>query len=134
MWRSSCSTRTSKVGGALRSKTVFCVPRSLAQRRGLAHPRPPQNEERAALLDDVADEGDGAAHRAPHAAGQPHHLAAPVAHGADAVQRAPDPRPVVSPKLPDPLDHIVEILLVDRLAAEVYSAIGEARLGQATQV
>ncbi len=108
--------------------------RRLAQQRGLAHPRPPQNQQRAPLLDDVADEGHGAAHRAPDAAGQPHHLAAPVAHGADAVQRPPDPRPVVSPKLPDPLYDTVQLFTCDRIIAEDHLPCRESALGRAPKV
>ena len=87
-----------------------------------------------ALLDDIADEGDGAAHRAPDAAGQPDHLAAPVADGADAVQRPLDPCPVVSSKLADALDDIGDIFGCDGVSAKIVRRVGVAGLGQPPQV
>src|SRR5260370_1127854 len=123
-----CSTRTSKVGGALRSKTVFCVPRRRASPSPNVtactppprspHPRPAQDQDAPALLDHVADQGDGAAHRPADAAGEADDGATAVAQRADAVQRPPNPCPVVLPKLSDALDAVGEVFRGNRYIAE----------------
>src|SRR6185437_8425130 len=66
--------------------------------------------------------------------GQADHLTAPVADGADAVQRAADPRPVIRPKLPHALHHIRDIGGGDGHIAEIEGALWIARLRQPPEV
>src|SRR5262249_42602575 len=67
-------------------------------------------------------------HGAPHTAGEADDLAAAIADGADAVQRAPDARAVVVPKEPDPFYHVRQVITGHSLHAERRLGPQKARL------
>ena len=62
---------------------------------------------------DVTDHVDMAGDSPAHAACQADHRALPAAHGADAVQRALHPRPVVAPKVPHRLFCCFQVIPCD---------------------
>src|SRR4051794_35937142 len=69
---------------------------ALPQQGGLAHARRAHQQNALARLHEVLDDGDGAVHRPPDAAGEAHHLAPAVAYARYAVEGALDARAVVA--------------------------------------
>ena len=108
--------------------------RHLAQHRRLADAGAPQQHDALPALDDVADDVDRPEDGPPDAAGEPHHLAGPVADGADPMQRALDPGPVVVAEGADVLDHVGDVGLDDLALEQHLLAVGEARLGAPPEV
>jgi hypothetical protein len=106
----------------------------LAQHGRLAHARPPQQQDAAPVLDDVADDVDRPEHGPPDPAGEAHHLAGPVADGADPMQGALDPGPVVVAEGTDVIDDVGDIGLGHLAGEQLLLAMNEARLGAAAQV
>ena len=86
-------------------------------------------------LDEVVDDLDGAEDGPPDAAGEAHDLAAAVADGADAVERALDAGAVVVTERADVVDHVLDVLRLD-LAVEqdLLAATAEAGLRPAAEV
>ena len=109
--------------------------RGLAQHRRLADARPAHDQDALARLDQVLDDLDRAEHGAADAAGQADDLAAAIADGADAVQRALDAGAVVVAERADVVDDVLDVLL-GHLALEQHllAAAAEARLGRAAEV
>ena len=85
--------------------------RRLAQHRRLADARPAHDEHRLARTRRGRSiDLDGAEDRAPDAAGEADDLAAPVADGRDAVQRALDAGAVVLAERADVVDDVLDVL------------------------
>ena len=106
----------------------------LAQHRRLADARPAEDEERLPGLDDVADDVDGAEHRAADAAGEADDLAGAVADRADAVERPLDAGAVVVAEDADVVDDVRDIGLGDLPVEQVLLAGREPRLRPAAEV
>ena len=83
--------------------------RRFAQHGGLAHARPPQQQNAFAREHQVFNNLRRAIHRAPHAARQPDDFSLPVANGRDAVQRALDAGTVVRIKLAQAGHHCLNV-------------------------
>src|SRR5205807_611124 len=83
---------------------------------------------------DVLDDVDGAGDSATHPAGEPDDPPGTVADGADAVQGALDPRPVVVSEDADPGGDVVEVGLGDLHLVENRLPVVEARLRFAAEV
>ncbi len=106
----------------------------LAQQSGLAHAGPAQQQQALAAVDDVLDDVASAIHGAAHAAGEAHHLAAPVADAADAVERALHAGAVVGVKVADAGDGVVQVSAGDFVIREHHLAIEVARGGHTPQI
>ena len=85
-------------------------------------------------LDQVLDDVDRAVHRPPDPAGQADDVPAPVADGRDAVQRALQAGAVVGVKIADPIDHALDVVLVDFQAVEVNFLVDKTGFWDAPQV
>jgi hypothetical protein len=105
------------------------------QHRGLADARAAHDEDRLPALDEVLDDLDRAEDGPADAAGEADGLAAPVADGADSVERALDAGAVVLAERADVVHDVLDVT-VDDLALEqdLLPAAPEARLRTAAQV
>src|ERR1700737_4203408 len=109
-------------------------PGAFAQHGRLAHPRSPQEEDRAAAHHEVLDQVDRPGDCPTDAAGDPHDLALAVADGRYPVECPGDAGTVVVAKSADPLSHVLQVGARDGVRAEDYLGVGEASLGLASQV
>jgi hypothetical protein len=91
---------------------------SVAQDGGLAGPRGPQEEQRPAGGQEVAQRRGRAREMPAHPHGEPGDVPVPVADGGDAVQGAGDSGPVVRPELPDFAHHVLQVSGGDRVLQE----------------
>src|SRR6202022_3476829 len=82
--------------------------RGFAQQRRFAHAWAAHHEDAAARLDNVANNGDRAIDRAPHAARDADDAAFAIADRRDAMQRALDAGPIVVAKNADALDDVLD--------------------------
>ncbi len=108
--------------------------RGLAQQGGLAHARLAEDENAFAALDDVLDDFDGAVDGAPDAQRQPDDVAAPVADGRDAVQRALDAGAVVRVELADAFIDVCDVFCCDLRFTQHHFALDIACRGDTPEV
>src|SRR4029077_16774266 len=108
--------------------------RTLAQHRGLADARPPQQQDALAADHDVADDLARAGDRAPDAHGEAGDPAGPVADRGHAVQGALNAGPVVISELADVVGDVVEVRSRDGPIGQQDLAPGHASLRLAAEV
>src|SRR6266508_904703 len=108
--------------------------RDLAQHGGFADAGTAEQQDALPALHDVANDVDGPVDSAADAAGQAHHLAGAIADGADPMEGAFDPGPVVVAERTDVVDDVGDIRLHDLAIEEYLFGLREARLGTAAEV
>ena len=109
-------------------------PGDLAQGRGFAHPGPPHQQQRLARIQQVAHHRHRAVNGPAHPAGEANDLASAVANGADAMQGALDPGPVIAAKGPQLLNHGAQIPALDHRRTQGQGPAGVAGLRDAAQI
>ena len=108
--------------------------RRLAQQRGLAYTRSPQQQNALIGFDDIFDYVNYAIDRAADATGQTDDAILTIADARDAVKRTLDPAAIIAGEQTDALDDAVQVLIRDFTGAQHQLVIDEARLGPSAQV
>ena len=85
----------------------------LAEHGGLTDTRSPHDQNRSARFDMVAQDLNGAEHRATDTAGEANDSIRSIANRRDAVQRSFDSSAVVTTKVADACDHPVQVFVGD---------------------
>ena len=106
----------------------------LAQQGRLADSGAPEQQHAFGAGEEVAHDGDRAAHGASDSAGEPDDVTAPVPQRGDAVERFGDPGAIVGPEAADAGDGEIDVLAGDRLLAERARAVGVACLGCSAEI